>query len=203
MTLLALDLVACGSIPSSQPTPAQSSSQPSALVTPTQAVSSHAADATASPIGSAIPVDTGLLESLPRSLDGLERQTDPSVDTTIARDANLAMLARSFATALYIDPKSGDFAYVSLVRLAQTLSEEAYRDYRDSFDEAACAQAGGRSGTAIATLGGRQVDIGTCAGGVTTYHTLLDDGVILAVSALGQRKLGEKVLASLAPPGSS
>jgi hypothetical protein len=198
--VVVLTIAACGSTLSPRPTLLTNPSlAPSSLPTASPDSSEPSALALASPI----PVDVGLLDRLPASVDGLNRHTEASVDATIARDPGLAKIAVSFATALYADPATGEFAYVSLVRPTQALPAEAYRDYRDTFDEAACAQAGGRSGTATATFGGHKVEIGSCAGGVLTYHALLEDGVILAVSALGERRLGEKVVLSLDNPGPS
>jgi hypothetical protein len=162
-----------------------------------------AASAPEASLASAIPIEAGLLYLLPGRLDGLDRQTDPSVDAGIAGNAELARLARSFATAIYVDPSSGQFAYVSLVRLNQALSDAAYRDYRDSFDEAACSQAGGRTGTATSGIAGRDVEIGHCAGGLLTYHLRLDGPIVVSISSLGDRRLGEKLVAGLGNPGPS
>jgi hypothetical protein len=151
-------------------------------------------------LASPIPVEQGLVDLLPASVDGLDRQSDASVDAGIARDPDLAAIARSFATALYVNPPSGEFAYVSLVRLSRPLENEAYRDYRDSFDQAACAQAGGRTGTATGTLGGRSVDIGHCAGGLLTYHLSLDGPIVVSISSLGDRRLGERIIGALGDP---
>jgi hypothetical protein len=201
--VLAVTLSACGTaIPPSGAPPAPINQSPT-LASPSPVAATPGATPAGS-LASPIPVDTGLLDLIPATLDGLSRQTDVAVDARIARDPDLAALATSFATALYIDPASGNFAYVSLVRLAHPLADEAYRDYRDSFDEAACSQAGGKTGTASATLGGRSVDIGSCAGGVHTYHALLpEESVIASVSSLGDRRLGEKLMTQLANPGAS
>ena len=148
---------------------------------------------------SPIPTDQTLLALLPEKLDGLDRQVDSSVNRSIAGDANLARLARSFATALYIDPATGEFAYVSVVRLQNPLSSDEARSYRDSFDAAACSQAGGLERTAEATIGAHPAHIGTCAGGVRTYHVdLSGGGVMLSVSEAGERRLAERLIGELA-----
>jgi hypothetical protein len=153
---------------------------------------------TSSGLASPIPVESGLLDRLPQTIDGLERQTDPSVDASIASDPNLARLARSFATALYIDATTGQFAYVSLVRLNERLAAASAASYRESFDEAACSQAGGLARTAEATIGEHRTFIGTCGGGVRTYHVeLADGGIILSVSETGERRLAEKLIRGL------
>jgi hypothetical protein len=102
-------------------------------------------------------------------------------------------------TALYIDPPSGQFAYAAVVRLATgDLTDAQFRDWRDTFDAGACAQAGGVGGHAEATIGGHDTYIGTCTGGLTTYHTILESrGLLVSISAVGDRRLGEKLVSAL------
>jgi hypothetical protein len=194
----------CGATPSTASPPATGappgSTQNSRLSAPPGPSS---AGSTGSTLASPIPVEPGLLDLLPGTIDGVDRQTDASVDAGIAGDPDLAAIAKSFATALYVASTSGEFAYVSLVRLRQPLGTEAYRDYRESFDQAACSQAGGRTGTATGNFGGRSFEIGRCAGGLLTYHLALDDPIIVSISSLGERRLGEKIAGSLANPGPS
>jgi hypothetical protein len=191
-----LVFAACGSTAS--PTPASPSS--SLRLTPTTSPS-RAPSVSPSPApsgASPIPTDDALLGLLPDKLDGLNRQVDPLVNAPIAADPDLARLARSFATALYIDPSTGEFAYASVVRLRKELSADESRSYRDSFDAAACSQAGGLARTAEAAIGGHQTFIGTCAGGVRTYHVELDDGaMILSMSEAGERRLAERLIGGL------
>ena len=52
--------------------------------------------------------------------------------------------------------------------------DEAFRQWRDSFDQGACAAGGGVIGNAEATLGGRQTFIASCVGGMHTYHVYLE-----------------------------
>jgi hypothetical protein len=199
---LVLLVAACGSNVSPSPPPSLS---PAALATasPTPGVSASssgpaAESPTSSTLASPIPTDAALLDLLPATLDGLDRQTDPSVDAGIAADPDLARLATSFATALYIDPTTGEFAYVSVVRLQEPLSQRASISYRTSFDDAACAQAGGLQRTAEATIGAHRTWIGSCAGGVRTYHLdLSGGGLVLSVSEAGERRLGEQLIGGL------
>jgi hypothetical protein len=47
-------------------------------------------------------------------------------------------------------------------------------------------------------LGGGTVYIGSCAAGVLTYHTrLIAAGIVISGHALGDRRLGEKIMAGL------
>jgi hypothetical protein len=179
--------------PPASPAPTTQSSTPSGSPqTPSSATPS------ASSAASPIPTDDSLLGLLPRNLDGLDRQVDASVNESIAGDADLAHLARAFATALYIDPATSEFAYVSVVRLQRPLSADESRSYRDSFDAAACAQAGGLVRTAEADIATHRAYIGTCGGGVRTYHVdLSGGGMILSVSEAGERRLAERLIGGL------
>ena len=151
---------------------------------------------TASP---AIAIDPSLLAVLPAQLDGLDRQHDPSIDPGAFSDPSLPGIATGGVTALYIDPPTGQFAYAAVVRLATGhLTDAQFRDWRDTFDAGACAQAGGVGGHAESTIGGHDTFIGTCAGGLTTYHTILPSkGLLVSISAVGDRRLGEKLVAAL------
>ena len=54
------------------------------------------------------------------------------------------------------------------------------------------------SGPAEAELDGRTVYIGTCAGGVHTYHVHLEDqDVLVSVNAVGESRLGEELMKTL------
>jgi hypothetical protein len=186
-------LVGCGS--SVSPSPPLSAAPAAVASPPSPSLPAPASTAPPSTATSPIPTDDALLELLPAELDGLDRQVDASVNASIARDPDLARLARSFATALYIDPATSEFAYVSVIRLKDRLSAEQARSYRDSFDAAACSQAGGLVRTAEATIGSHAAHIGTCAGGVRTYHIELEGGaMILSVSEAGERRLAERLI---------
>jgi hypothetical protein len=145
--------------------------------------------------------DATLLVVLPPAVGGFLAQADPARDAELAGSPDLAGVATGLATALYIDPTLGDFAYATVVRLREpTLDDPTYAAWRASFDEGACSQAGGVDGHAEAVIGGHETYIGTCAGGVRTYHTLLDGGLLVSVSSLGEARLGEQVIGGLQPP---
>ena len=192
-----LAAVACGIARPPSPSPSAGEASPESI----GPVS--AASLSPSTIAPALPatVDAALLEVLPASVDGLERQTDSALDAELASDPQLASAADSFATAVYVDPASGLFAYASVVELKDGVFGEAfYRDWRTTFDEGACSQAGGVGGNAEAAIGGHRTFIGTCAGGLRTYHTYLEGkGLLVSISAPDQRRLGERVIEGLLP----
>ena len=152
--------------------------------------------------GAGIQVDQGLLDFVPSAVDGVPLTFDPETSASIAADPSVAGEAESLAVALAIVPGSSvadDLAIVSVVRLRDpTKDENWFRDWRETYDTGACAQAGGVVGNAEAQIGGGTVYIGSCAAGVRTYHTRVDPaGIVISVTALGERRLGEKVMAGV------
>jgi len=152
--------------------------------------------------GAAVQVDAALLAFVPAAVDGVPLTFDPGTSATIAADPSVAPDAASLAVALAIVPGASaadDLAVVSVVRLRDPAKDETwFRDWRDTYDQAACSPAGGLVGNAEAEIGGGTVYIGSCAGGVRTYHTrLAAAGIVVSITALGSRRLGEKVMAGL------
>ena len=77
-------------------------------------------------------------------------------------------------------------------------SDDYYRSWRETFDQGACSQAGGVAGSAETTIAGHTSFIGHCTGGVLTYHAYLASGdVIVSVTSLGDRRLGERIVEGL------
>ena len=152
--------------------------------------------------GANVQIDPALLAFVPNAVDGVQLTFDPETSATIAADPSVAPDAASLAVALAIVPGSSaadDLAVVSVVRLRDpTRDENWFRDWRDTYDQAACSPAGGLVGNAEAEIGGGTVYIGSCAQGVRTYHTrLAAAGIVVSITALGSRRLGEKVMAGL------
>ena len=79
-------------------------------------------------------------------------------------------------------------------------SDAFFRDWRDSYDEGACGQAGGVAGRAQITLGGRPVYITTCTGGLRVYHAYVPEReVVVSLFSLGGGRFGEQLLDGLRP----
>jgi hypothetical protein len=153
-------------------------------------------------VGAAAQVDPGLLAFLPSTVEGIPLTLDPETSATIAADPSVAADATGLAVALAAVPGSSgadDLAIVSVVKLRDPAKDETwFRDWRDTYDQAACGHAGGVIGNAEAQLGGGTVHIGSCSGGVLTYHTRLEQaGIVVSVTALGSRRLGEEVMAGI------
>jgi hypothetical protein len=207
---LALGGGACGATPSTPPTESATPA-PSASATPTPIASS-----TVSPTGSlpstsleippslppGVTVDPGLLEVLPVAVDGLTLEADPDTAAEIASDPLLAESALSIAVALAATgpSESDDLAVASVIRLRPDVFDEAfYQEWRDTYNEAACEVADGIDSETSTEIGGHATYVGICVGGPRTYHTYLEDqGFIVSVTATGERRLGEQILAGLA-----
>jgi len=146
-------------------------------------------------------ITTALLAILPPSVDGLEVVENPDGEAAALGDPLLATIGSAIAAGFAIDPASGDFVYAVVVRLLPGAMDEAgFRDFRATFDDGACSQADGVARTAETRIGDRTVYIGTCVGGLRTYHVWLEDrGVLVSASAVGERRLGELLVVNLRP----
>jgi hypothetical protein len=143
--------------------------------------------------------DRSLLDVLPAEVAShpvvLESQAfadaigDPSFAGNVEAAAfGVVVSGEDLASAVVARPVEGAF------------SEAWFRDWRDSYDEGACGQAGGVAGVAETDLGGRTVYVATCGGGLRTYHTWLDArGLIVSALAVGKGRYGEHLLAGLRP----
>jgi hypothetical protein len=151
---------------------------------------------------SGIVIDSRLLLILPATVDGLAVTENPDGETSSLTDPQLDTVASSIAAGLAVDPPTGEFVYATVVRLLPgAMDDGVFRDWRDSYDEGACSQASGVAGNAEAQIGGRTVYIGTCTGGVRTYHVWLEaQEILVSASAVGDRRLGEILMNSLRVP---
>ena len=149
-----------------------------------------------------IVVDDGLLALLPAEVGGVALTGDPVTAASIASDPDLAASAAAIAVAFAIRPGASvadDLAVASVVQLKPDVFDDAfYRSWRDSYDAAACASAGGVTGNAQAEFGGHETHIGSCAQGAFTYHVYLEDrNVVVSVTSVGPLRLGEQVVTGL------
>ncbi len=196
--LAALVLAACGG-PSPTSTPAASQgippTQPAATATPAETAgpgqSGSAAD---------LPVnDPSLLALLPATVDDVAVTEEPESFAEAIGDPDF--VASVEAAAFPFVTRSSDLASGVVARLRPGVFSDAFfRDWRDSYNTGACAQAGGVVGNAEAELGGRTVYIASCAGGLLVYHAWLDQsGVLVSMFSLGERRFGEQLMSGLQP----
>ncbi len=148
-------------------------------------------------------VDATLLDLLPSDIDGVPLTSDPVTAAEVAADGSVAPFVGALAIATVFGPISTDadidYAVVTVARLRPgAFGELFYRGWRDTFDAAVCDQAGGVDGHAEADIAGHPTYIGTCAGGVRTYHVHLPErDVIVSMQAAGPGRFGERIVAGL------
>jgi hypothetical protein len=212
--ILGVLLAACGPTVSAtaRPAPAASSisdTSPAIAASPTGqalAVGSAAGSAVGSPVGSprpspAVPIDPTLLSILPATVDGQTISEVPEVEAGIVTDPSLVANATGLAVALGVDLSSGEFAYIAVIRLKPLVFSNAfYLSWRQSYDQGACSQSNGVESTSTTTIAGRQVFVGTCAGGASTYHIhLTAPDRLVSITSSGTSHYGALVLAGLIP----
>jgi hypothetical protein len=186
--------VAAGCIP---PRPSRSPSTP-----PPTAIPTALATASESPAAGVI-VDPTLLDVLPDEVAGRPLDPDAESAAAIADDGSIAPFVSAIALASVFGPVATDvqpsYAVVTVAQLRPGVFREAFfRGWRDTFDVAVCEQAGGVDGHAEADLGGRHTYIGTCAGGVHTYHAYLPTrDIIVSSQGAGPALFGEQVMSEI------
>ena len=116
-------------------------------------------------------------------------------------DPELGRSASAIAVGMVVaagDSRGGDLAVSSVVRLRPGVFSDAfYGDWRRAYDEAACAQAGGVASHVQQVIGPHTVEVTVCAQGARTYHTHLAGDILVSITAVGDRKFGDLVMAGL------
>jgi hypothetical protein len=211
---VALMVGACGPTPPTASPASSPSLSPSVSAPPTATPAPPSASApveaspsepveSGPPLPPGVSVDPGLLEVLPTAIDGVTLQPDPVTADEVSRDPLLAESALSIAVALAAAPGASDaddLAVANVIRLRPDVFDLAfYQEWRDTYNEAACGVADGVETETETVIDGRQTFVGTCVGGAQTYHTyLIDQGFLVSVTATGERRFGELIIAGLA-----
>lgn len=196
-TLLAATLAAVGCGASGPPSPPAAATAASASASPP---SIEPSPAPSSPPPAGRPtIDMSLLDVLPPAVDGIALVPAPGAAAEIIADPSLGAAVAAVGVGLVVGPGSSaadDLAVVNVVRLrAGAFGADFFRDWRQSYDRAACEPAGGVAGTAEAEIGGRPVHIGSCAGGAHTYHVRLDEGdLLVSITSIGTGRYGERIV---------
>ncbi|HEX5827661.1 MAG TPA: hypothetical protein VFY23_09085 [Candidatus Limnocylindrales bacterium] len=143
--------------------------------------------------------DDSLTAILPPDLDGTpvtleeasfqDATADPGFRDNVER-------AAFFVVASAEDLASG---VVAIPRSA-TFGDSAFTDWRETYSEGVCAQAGGVATNAETTIDGRTVWITTCAGGLTVYQAFVEErSAIVSLFSLGDARYGERLIGDLRP----
>ena len=149
-------------------------------------------------------VDPALLAILPEAIDGIPVTPDLESAAEIATEGSIAPFVSAIALATAFGPVAtsglGDYVVVTVARLRPgTFSDLFFRGWRDTFDAAVCEGAGGvEAGSAETDIAGHRTFVGTCVGGVHTYHLHLPaNDVIVSMQGLGPARLGERIVARI------
>ena len=158
--------------------------------------------ATASP-ASGVVVDPALLDVLPENVAGIPITPDLETAAQIADEGSIEPFVSAIALATAFGPPATgtvtDYVVVTVAKIRPGIfSDVFFRGWRDTFDAGVCEQAGGVERNAEADIGGRQTFIGTCVGGVHTYHVHLPArDLIVSMQGLGDGGWPERIVTGL------
>lgn len=146
-----------------------------------------------------VVIDSTLLGLLPESVGSTPVEEDVDAAAEAVNDPALDQLATGVDAAVAVDAGNGNLVYALVVKLKPgAFGEEIYRQWRDSYDEGACAGSGGVVGNAEAEIGGRKTYVTSCVATMHTYHLWLsDENVLISASAIGDGRFGEELLKGL------
>ena len=145
-------------------------------------------------------IDPTLLEFLPAQIGGIP-VTEALDEAALAlADPALPRIATALDVGLALDEASGNLVTAHVVRLREGAFDDAtYRQWRDSYDEGACAAAGGVLGRAEAPIDERTVFVTSCVQQLRTYHVWIQDGAPAHLGLVGRRaaRFGEQLMLGL------
>ncbi len=196
---------ACG-LTGPTPFPSAATETPAATLAPTPSASARSGDSSsptsappsAGPSDSVVR-DDSLLSILPPEVGGAPVTVEDASFDEAARDAAFAEHVAKAAFAVATTPT--DLTSGVVAQLRPGLLDDAFlADWRESYNEGACAQAGGVATNAETSLGGRTVYITTCGGGLTVYHAAIPErDVIVSLLSIGEGRFGEQLMRDLRP----
>jgi hypothetical protein len=151
---------------------------------------------------SAVTLDPTVLAFLPKDVNGIPVTESVDEATQALTDPSLPKIATSMDAAVAVDTGGGNLVYAWVVRLRpDKLTDDTYRQWRDSYDEGACSGAGGVTGHAEAAIDDRTVYITSCVQGLRAYHVWLkDQAILISASATGDDRFGELLVDNLRVP---
>lgn len=200
---LAVAIAACSTTPTSTSSTGGSTAGPDGAGS-IQPPTSFGPPPSPTPPDESTPVvlDRALLAILPETVEGIPVTEDIDEAAKALGDPGLGRIASAVHAAVAVDAGTGNLVYAWIVRLRPgVFGAEAYRQWRDSYDEGACAGAGGVVGRAEAEIGGRNTFVTSCVAGLHTYHVWLEEeSVMISASAVGEGQFGEKLIEGLRVP---
>lgn len=149
-----------------------------------------------------LALDPALLAFLPATVANSPVTEDADEAAVALSDPALPRIASAVDAAAAVDTGTGNLVFAWIVQLKPTVFTDAdYRQWRDAYDDGACAASGEVVGRAEATIGGRQAYVTSCAVGLHTYHVWIQNGdLLVSASSIGDGRFGELLLAGLRVP---
>ncbi len=145
-------------------------------------------------------IDPSLLRVLPATVAGLPVTESGDLEAAALGDLDIPTNVSAYAAAVVGSLGDPDWATVSILALRPSAGQSFVAAWEQQYDEAACSRASGIAGRGETTIGGWLTQTATCAGGVLAYHVqIVDRGILVSISSVGPRKLGEQVVAALGP----
>jgi hypothetical protein len=148
--------------------------------------------------------DPSLLDLVPATEAHATLTYDPQVTADVAADpdlvGNISYLAIGLGRPVGADVNDPNFAIVNVARPRDenAVNDAWFRDWRDSYDEPACAQAGGVARHSQTEIAGVTVFTAACTNGAFTYHALIADrGIVLSITSVGPANLGRTIVEHL------
>ena len=149
------------------------------------------------PSGAAVQLDPALLSVLPGSVGGVPVSQEPESFAEALKDP--AFVASVDRAVFAIAVSGGDLTSGVVAHLRQGVYSDAmFGDWRATYDEGACAQAGGVVARAQETFAGRTTYVTTCGGGLRVYHTYVASrGVIVSLFSTGTQDFGAQLMGGI------
>lgn len=205
LVAVALVVVAgCANGSPSSPAPSASAAAPSASAAGSAPASSEAT-AISPGLPSRLPgvdvvMDPTLVQILPAAIGTARVEIEPESFAEAVSDRSFVASVDAAAFPIVVEAEDLASGVVAHLR-PDVFSEAFYRSWRDTYDEGACAQAGGVAGHAEVDLeDDRTMFVTTCVGGLRVYHAYVAEReIIVSLFALGERRFGEQLMTGLRP----
>jgi len=147
-------------------------------------------------------IDPTLLDYLPDKVRDVPVSEAVEEATTALADPTVSRIATALDVGLALDESTGNLVTAHVVRVREgAFDDTIFRQWRDTFDDGACAAAGGIQGRAETTIAASTVYVTSCVGPQRTYHVWIEDeDVLISASAVGAGGFGELLMAGLRLP---
>jgi hypothetical protein len=147
--------------------------------------------------GTVVKMDESLLAMLPATVGGAPVTSE--ADSFAQGVQDTSFVANVDRAAFFVVVVGGDLASGAVAHLRPGVySDGLWKDWRTTYDDGSCTPAGGVLARGSSSIGGREVFVTTCAGGLRVYQVWLSGpGVIVSLVSFGDKRFGEQLMAGL------